>query len=61
MHCIKYLFAGPPDTVHIGTSSRVVWRGAEKSLARPNLSRYVVWRGAEKALALTPFTFIFEI
>ena len=28
MHCVKYRFAGPRDT-----SSRVVWRGAEKSLA----------------------------
>ena len=33
MHCVKYRFAGPRDTVHIGTSSRVVWQGAEKSLA----------------------------
>ena len=32
MHCVKYRFAGLRDTVHIGTSSRVVWRGAEKSL-----------------------------
>ena len=33
MHCVKYRFAGPRDTVHIGRSSRVVWRGAEKSLS----------------------------
>jgi len=33
MHCLKYRFAGPLNTVHIGTSSRVVWRGTEKSLA----------------------------
>ena len=33
MRCVKYRFVGPRDTVHIGTSSRVVWRGAEKCLA----------------------------
>ena len=30
---VQTFSAGPCDTVHIDTSSRVVWRGAEKSLA----------------------------
>ena len=51
MHCVKYRFAGPRDTVQIGTPSRVVWRGAEKSSATTQFVELRRLAGCRKVLS----------